>query len=88
MDRIYNPASPHFLQLEEMDSSGNGQCGYPFNTIRSCTAIVPELICKLRTIWMALWLGNTIAFGRCSRKDHDDKKHPDELIHFEQETVG
>jgi hypothetical protein len=25
--------------------------------------------------------------GRCE-KDHDDQKHPDQLIHFQQEAVG
>ena len=37
---------------------------------------------------MAVWLGLDIIVSRCRRKYHDDKKHPDELIHFEQETVG
>ena len=37
---------------------------------------------------MALWLGNTVALRRCRRKYHDDKKHPDELIHFQHEAVG
>ena len=71
-----------------MDLSGNDQRRHSFRTVRSRTPIVPDFICKFRTIWLALWLGNPIALGRCSRKDHDDKKHPDELIHFEQETVG
>ena len=37
---------------------------------------------------MALWLGNTITLGTCRHKYHDDKKHPDELIHFQQKAVG
>ncbi len=70
-----------------MDMAGHCQRRNSFHPFRDRAPAISEFIPQFCDPWLALRLGNTIAFGRYRQEHHNDQKHPDQLIHLKQETV-